>query len=287
MVISIAKIWSVARAEFVKWLKNPRMIILVIVLVFINNCAVEPLLEHAEKVGSPLNILEPFIAVGNSDMLVLIIPAVFLTLMSDFPRIDAGSMFFVVRTGKLNWFLGQIVFSLLSIVSYMAVIFAGATVPLFNKAFWGNGWSLAVTRYATMFPDDSQSFASMLITGRLYNQMMPFYAALQTALLLICYLFLISMIMLLFNLMKNKILGVFCVCAVMAIGAALCFAQADAMWAAPMANAMIWLHYTELFSQPIKPVWCSYAYFIAIILALLACSLIKLKKYNIDSINEI
>lgn len=55
------------------------MVIVAVLLIFINNFAVSPLTNNAELMGEPLNILEPFIAVANSEILILIIPIVFLT----------------------------------------------------------------------------------------------------------------------------------------------------------------------------------------------------------------
>lgn len=83
------------------------MIILGVLLIFIYNFAIEPLLKNAEEMGEPLNILEPFIAVANSDAILLIIPLVFLTLIADFPKIDTNTVFYIIRVGRINWLLGQ------------------------------------------------------------------------------------------------------------------------------------------------------------------------------------
>ena len=57
---------SVARSEYIKWITNPRVIIVGVLLVFMRTLAIEPLLERAAKMEIPLNILEPFVAIGNS-----------------------------------------------------------------------------------------------------------------------------------------------------------------------------------------------------------------------------
>ena len=49
------------------------MVIVAVLLIFINNFAVSPLTNNAELMGEPLNILEPFIAVANSEILILLI----------------------------------------------------------------------------------------------------------------------------------------------------------------------------------------------------------------------
>ena len=64
---------SVARSEYIKWITNPRVIIVGVLLVFMRTLAIEPLLERAAKMEIPLNILEPFVAIGNSGMLVMLL----------------------------------------------------------------------------------------------------------------------------------------------------------------------------------------------------------------------
>ena len=125
---SIRAIWNTARCEFIKLITNPRIIIVGIMLVFIKTLVIEPLVGRAEKYGEPLNILEPFIAVGNSGKLVMFMPCVFLILISDFPIMGGNTLFFIKRTGKLNWFLGQILSIIMSIFTYIAVIFTSLSL---------------------------------------------------------------------------------------------------------------------------------------------------------------
>ena len=47
---------SVARSEYIKWITNPRVIIVGVLLVFMRTLAIEPLLERAAKMEIPLNI---------------------------------------------------------------------------------------------------------------------------------------------------------------------------------------------------------------------------------------
>ena len=182
--ISLRKIWAVARTEWLKWVCNPRMIIIPVLTVFIYSYAITPLLERSEKMGEPLNLLEPLIAVGNSGMLTLIIPLVFLTLMSDFPKTDGSSLFFLSRTGRYNWLLGQILFGLMSALTFLAAIYVICTAFLMNRAFLADGWSMVVKRYDLLFPAEAGGFASELVPPNLYNQMTPFSAVIQTYILL-------------------------------------------------------------------------------------------------------
>ena len=105
---------------------NPRILIVGILFIFMRTLAVEPLLERVAKMGIPLTVFEPFEAMGNSGMLVLLMPCVFLILISDYPVISGFSLLCVQRTGKLNWFVGQLLFVISAIFTYMGVLLAGS-----------------------------------------------------------------------------------------------------------------------------------------------------------------
>lgn len=105
---SLKQSFFCARAEFIKWICDARMMILGVLLIFIYSFAIEPLKSNAELMGEPLNILEPFIAIANSGAILLIIPLIFLTLIADFPKIDTNTVFYIMRVGRLNWLFGQL-----------------------------------------------------------------------------------------------------------------------------------------------------------------------------------
>lgn len=271
--ISLRKIWGVARTEWLKWVCNPRMIIIPVLTVFIYSYAITPLLERSEKMDEPLNLLEPLIAVGNSGMLTLIIPLVFLTLMSDFPKTDGSSLFFMSRTGRYNWLLGQILFGLMSALTFLAAIYVICTAFLMNRAFLADGWSMVVKRYDLLFPAEAGGFASELVPPNLYNQMTPFSAAIQTFVLLFCYLVTVLLIMLLFGQKNRRAVGFLAASGVIGFGVLFTSIKTAAMWAFPMANAIVWLHFTELYRDAVMPTEYSYIYFGVIIALLIAANL--------------
>lgn len=51
--INLRAIWNTARSEFIKWITNPRIIIVGVMLVFIKGFALTPLLERAQQYGEP------------------------------------------------------------------------------------------------------------------------------------------------------------------------------------------------------------------------------------------
>lgn len=133
-----------SKEEYIKLIMDPRMILIVAALVFAYQFITVPLLQNAAMMGKPINVYEPFVALLNSNFMILLVPAVFLAIMSDYPRIDGNTLFVVQRAGKGNWFFGQILYAQMSILSYLLVVvcgndgflFCGAGVFLQNGVRW-------------------------------------------------------------------------------------------------------------------------------------------------------
>lgn len=277
--------FSVARSEYIKWITNPRVIIIGVLLIFMRTLAVEPLLERAAKIGFSLDILEPFAAIGNSGMLVMLMPCVFMVLVSDYPKMTGNTLFFVQRTGRRNWFIGQIIFLFLAIVSFLFIILIGSIIM--SKGDFTGVWSDVVTKYDARFPNEAGSFTSQLLPSNLYNQIPLITATIQTITFMGAYLFLLSMIIYFFKLIHIQSFGLFAAIFIVAAGVITCSLKSDIMWSFPMANTIVWLHYDVILNETNIPIWYSYLYFgiaIAVITTLNSIAVKRLEFINIEQV---
>ena len=285
--LNLHQCFSCAKTEYIKWILDARMIILGVLLIFIYNFAIEPLLQNAELMGEPLNVFEPFIAISNSGAILLIIPLVFLTLIADFPKIDTNTVFYIVRVGRVNWLIGQVIKLVMMAVSYLFVIFVGATVPMVTKGFVANEWSYVATDFVKRFPEKSGNFGVLLLPENLYNQMTVAGAAIQSYLLVFAYILILGLLLLSFSLIKKKTAGFVLCGAVISLGTAFCSIKTSLMWTMPMANSIVWLHFTKYFRQPVVTMLFSVMYLIVFIIVLLVFSGVAIKKFNYDNVSEI
>jgi len=283
--LRLKSVISIARSEYIRWIMNPRILIVGILFIFMRTLAVEPLLERVAKMGIPLTVFEPFEAIGNSGMLVMLMPCVFLILISDYPVISEFSLLCVQRTGKQNWFVGQLVFVISAIFTYMGVLLAGSILTSGGK--FRTQWSETVRFFAARFPEESNSFTSELLPSNLYNQIPLMTSVLQTFFLMSAYLFLLVLILYLFKMLNIKSAGLFSVFIVIGLGVTTCSLKTSTMWAFPMANTIVWLHYTEILREPIKPIAYSYIYFIAIISFLIIACFVALKRMQFRNIEQV
>ena len=284
---NLRQCFSCAKTEYIKWVCDARMVILGVLLIFIYNFAIQPLLQNAEKMNEPLNMLEPFIAVANSGAVLMIIPLVFMTLIADFPKIDNNTVFYIMRIGRRNWLTGQIIKLVMMAASYLAVIFVGSVVPMITRGFWYNGWSNVVTNFKNVFPEQSMNFGVQLVPENLYNQLTVFEAAVKSYLLVFAYLMIIGLILLALSLIKHKTLGFVSCGAVIALGTAFCSIKTSLMWTMPMANSIIWLHFTKYFRVPEVSITFSVVYLVTFVLALIIFCYIMIGRFNYDNVSEI
>ena len=263
----VNSVLAVAGSEYIRWVTDPRVIIVPVLLVFMQTLVVEPLLGRAAKMGGTLGRLEPFVAIGNSGMLLLFLPCVFLVLISDYPQMSGNTLFALLRTGKRNWYFGQLVFLMLTIGTYLGVVFVGS-LCMTGGSFLGE-WSDVVTKYNAHFPAEATGFDAQLIPSNLYNQIPLKTAVLQTIVMMYAYLFLLALIIYLFRLHRMSSFGILAAVFVIAVGMITYSLGGDSKWLFPMANTLSWLHYDVILNASKVPFWYSPVYFGVLIGALL------------------
>lgn len=284
--LSLRKILSVAKTEYIKWVTNPRMILFVAMITFVYDYIVKVLIENSDKMGKYINVIEPFIAIGNSPFLLFVIPIIFLALISDFPKSDGNSMFYMIRTGKVNWMLGQLLFAIYAGVSYIVAIFAVSCLCIMKKAYIYNAWSDVVTKYFIEFPDE-KNIISELINERLYNNLLPNQALLHTSVLVIFMIIIIALVQLLAFSYSKKILGLLLNITVLCVGIGSTIFEGVIKWVFPVSNAITWMHYDDIFKKPVVPIVNSYMYFGIILLVLIIWNIFAIKRYDFSKVEDL
>lgn len=172
----------------------------------------------------------------------------------------------------------------MSIFSCIGFILVSCMVM--SKGVFSSNWSDSITKYDAVFPDDAGGAASELLPSNLYNQMEITAAFIQITLLLFMYLFLLAMLLCMMKMLHFRGAGLFAVFTVIALGVAACALEVKSMWYFPMANTIVWLHYTELPREPITPVTDSFIYFAALITAVLIADLTILQRLQFTSAGQ-
>lgn len=251
-----------AGEEYINWITGSRMLLLVFLFVYAKEQISDPLLELVELTGDPLQVFEPGIAFLGSRTMMMVLPLVYLVLMGNFPRNDGNKVFFMIRTGKGVWFAGQILFAFMSGLTTIFICVVSVTLPCTGKMVWNGGkWSDAVTKYYLC--ENVLDFKFNLITDREYNHMMPGMAFLHSILLVLLFLFSLSVLQMMFSVCERKVLGLVLAGILVVTGNAFAILEnQSAMWYFPNANTQIWLRHDVILKQESVALQSSYCYFI-------------------------
>ncbi len=280
------KIFSVAKNEYIKWIRNPKMIILLVMLIFAYDYVIKELITGADKMGEGLQIFEGFIGISNSQLLLMIIPIVFVGLMGDFPRVDGNAMFYIHRVGKSNWLFGQIVFAMMAAATYLVALVGFSTATLLGRCYLGNSWSDVTTRYYIFAPNDYESLVAKLTTGRLYNNMTVYEALGNILGLMFLFMVLITMMLLVGFVYKAHTVGIVVAVGILCAGNVLAYMENGISWIFPTAHAVLELHHDPIYRQPVVDIRLSYIYYIVLIVVLFVVAYMGIDKYDFTKIQE-
>ena len=276
-----------ARMEYSLWLTNPRMSILLVLLVLIHSMVIQPLAQAGGQIGVRFHLLEPLAALCNSTLILLILPLGFLILMAGFPRMDRGFLLQLYRVGRLNWVLGELLYLCMAAGTYLGVVLLGtALCSLPYAPITSPGWSAVATDYVDILGESALKSATALLPKNLYQQMGPGAAVAGSFLLLFLCLVLMGAILLAASLLRINSLGIAVDAALLLVGAGFVILDSSWMWGFPCAHALIWLHYNPYFRTPVCPLWVSGLYFLlgAALMTALAC--VTAKQRSFDSMLE-
>ncbi len=270
--INLRKCMSVACSEYTKVICNPRMTILPVLFVLIYDYVIKELVSEANLIGTKINVVEPFVAISNSYMLMLIIPVVYMAIMGDFPRVDGNSIYYLMRTGRRNWLLGQLFFCIISSVTYVLNIFFVSTILTLGKSVISNKWSYVVSSF---------------IDGRIYNNLKPMYAATVSILMMILYLILISMMLMMGFLYGKRAAGIALTASLMCIGTVLVSIGSNIKWLFPQAHTLVWLHYDEVYNTHLFDMRYSFVYMIVLIVLMYVLNEALILNYDFTSMSDV
>ena len=230
--------------------------------------------------GEPVSIGEAFVALGNSGQIVLTVPALFLVLMSDFPQRGGIDFFYQIRCSRKVWICGQVLFALEAVLFLTAFLFCSSALMILPCGKWSLDFSHAVTYFAAVFPERSQSYLTMILPENVYHHMSLGTAMTHTALLMALYYLFLSFILLLSALCNQKYAGILTDVFLVVLGAITCAGDMDLMWLFPMAHTIPWLHYEPYLSKEIFPLTGSYLYLLGGCVILFICCMAFSKKYQ-------
>lgn len=281
--MKLRKIISLSKYEYALYLKNYKMIILLVLSVFIYQFIISPLDNAVAQTGINYSVFEIFIALSNSGVILMILPLAFIFVVSDYPLKNSNSFLYIIRMNRINWICSEIIFALKATATFVLL-----TVLICCGLGFSNGkmslcWSNITIQYNVLFPKLKGSFVDQLLPGNLYNQMSLIKCFLLSFALVFLYLFTFSMIYLLFELKKRKGLGLLIIAAIILTGTVLTGIDNGGKWLLPTAHSIIWIHYTEYYRDSVMNIGYSFLYYILVNIVIIINAFMECKCYSFEA----
>ncbi len=200
----IKQAFSVAGYNFRQWRGNPRVGIgfaLAFILCFLLSNKV---VLFAHRYGTTIQLLEPFVwTFGDSDS-ILLASLLLGFLFSDMPFLSSGTPFYLIRTSRCVWLVGQAIYIVGATALYLLFVMASTAALCMENAFAGNLWSPTAAMLG--FSDAGKAIA-VPAAQRAMEMAAPYECAAAILLLMLLYSLLAAFLMLLFQLWKGQPAG--------------------------------------------------------------------------------
>lgn len=263
--------------QYKSWLVSPRILLAVYITIFINENITKKMLAICGEVGYKINLAEPLALIFSKSIYTVIIPVVFIALMTDFPKTE-GSVFYVYRMSRKSWVLGELLFAAASSLTYVLSLILGTLLYCAGKCELTNSWSDFTTKLYLEYPDIYAQSTSLAVESSVYTQGKPIEVILHSAALIFLYTLILSLVIMLFKLLSFKEGGIITGIAITLFGLATDSGASKVMWAFPITHTVFGWHYDRFFRQQHFTIPGSYIYLSALLVVLIIANFIVSKR---------
>lgn len=263
--------------QYKSWIISPRILLAVYITIFINENITKKMLSICGEVGYMINLAEPLALIFSKSIYTVMIPVVYIALMTDFPRTE-GSIFYVYRMSRKSWVFGELMFAVASSLTYVLSLILGTLLYCAGKCQLDNEWSDYTTLLYLEHPDIYSKSTSLAVESSVYMQGKPVEVILHSAVLIFLYTMILSLILMLFKQLSLREAGLLASTALTLFGLATDSGASAVMWAFPITHTVFGWHFDRFFREQHFSLTGSYIFLSALFAALIAANLIVSKK---------
>ena len=196
---------AIVRYNFRGFWKNPKSILtflLGFVLCYLLSTRV---MEVIETYHTPVQVAEPFLWTFGDAGAILLSSVLLLLLFSDLPKLGSMTPYYLYRTTRRVWLMGQFVYVICVSMLYTAFLFLTTVLLCMKMSYVGNVWSetAAMLAYSKLGKD-----LSVPSTVKVMESITPYGCVLQVLLLLFLYTLCLSFLILAGNLLFSGNRGI-------------------------------------------------------------------------------
>lgn len=285
--------FAVAGYNFRLWHKNPRIIVTFLLAFILCFLLSDKSVRFAESHNTSMQAVEAFIwSFGDSNS-ILLSSVLLILLFADMPFLSSGTPFYLIRTSRRTWIIGQVVYTVAATTIYLIFVLLSTTVLCAKQSYPANMWS--ATAAILGYTNAGRRVAIPALVKTL-EMSWPYQCMVSIFFLLLGYALVLVTIMLFFNLRFGQAAGVISVFVFSIYGFLLkpdtiqkifnlpneAYYKANVAigWLSPLNHATYHMHN---FGYDLLPrLWESFCIFALLILAGYYASVWAIKNYNFN-----
>lgn len=199
------QVLMVTAYNFRMWRKNPRVFLSFAIAFIFCFLLSDKIVAFADKYDTSMQFLEPFIWTFGDSNSILLASLILVFLFADMPFITSGTPFFLMRTTRRKWLLGQGLYIVAATFLYLVFVVLSTSVICMRKAFGGNLWSPTAVMLSY---SKAGEVLAVPATVKTMEMSTPYQCAVTIFLLMLFYALFLVFLMLLFTLLKGQLGGV-------------------------------------------------------------------------------
>lgn len=135
------QVLAVVRYNFRGFLKNPKVILTIFLEIVLCYLLSSRIMVVIEGYGMPVQLAEPFLWTFGDATSILLSSILLMLLFSDLPQMSSMTPYYLYRTTKKKWLLGQMGYVIFVSFLYTGFLFLVTAALCMKNSYVGNQWS--------------------------------------------------------------------------------------------------------------------------------------------------
>ena len=205
------KILLVAICNMRKWMMNPRIYLVFIMVALYLHSIVSPIVEFCEYSGYRITpFLFPYIMSHSFSVMIIMFGVVLL--FCDAPFIELDQPYIILRSGRKIWLCGQLVYIIIASFIYIFFILLVSIIIFSSYLEWDITWGKVIGTFAQTSVGAQHGIA-IPFSFYIYNGYSPISAMLTTFFNSWLVSTILGSLMFALNLRFSRASGLLCLCA--------------------------------------------------------------------------
>lgn len=281
------KIWGVARIEYMGFLTSKRVFLMLFAFIFLAEDVVGKMGKLSIEQGFILGRFEPFILLFSYKIHAMIVPIVFVVMMSNFPSNEKSGYFIMSRIHRKAWLFGEVIFAGMVGLTFILFLLLGTMAWVWKNSSFLTTWSPYMSELYMDYPEVYALNNQLFIKTETLAQGEPVTVMLHSVGLMFLYLVFLALLLMFFKLLDLKKAGIFIAVVITIIGVAMDDYSRIMKWFFPIMQSIYESHFCSYYAETETPLYFSYIYFGVLIVGLFVINTWLVKRYAVTEVDAI